>query len=259
MKLKRDNKMSNEILDYSIIDRLGLELPPIGLYFDYFKPEGISQLDKNIKKSFCEIFRYAQDMTEPFYFAADNPETCVGKNIVGMDEFPPSALSGQIGERLGVFNSPRCNARLYYSVKRLPKGTVNYVSFVQYKNIKKVPDVLVFAGPADKLEPVMRAATYSTGCNYTSCATPVIGCSWFTAYPYMTGDINFIVPAFVHGPHGRHLWPSDYVVIAVPYHWVPTVMNNMKDMPFDLKGHESKEAYYEEFEGILKDLAEAEV
>lgn len=242
--------------DYSVIDKLGLELPPIGIYYDLFRPSEVKPLDGNVEKSLCEILRYAQEINEPFYFSDANKETCVGKIMVGMDEFPPSAESGQIGERLGVFNDARCNARLYYSVKRLKKGTVNYVSFVPYKDLKQVPDVLIFTGRASQLEPVLRAATYSTGINYTSECTPVMGCSWFMVYPYMTGKINFVVPAFVHGPHGRHLWDEDTVVVSVPYQWVPTVINNLGEMPFRLKGHESREMYYEEFGGILRDLDE---
>ena len=117
-------------LNYSVIDRLGLALPPIGLYYDLFRPEGLPQLDREIDKSLCEILRYAQETNEAFYFSKENKENCVGKIMVGMDSFPPSAESGQIGPRLGVFDAARCNARLYYSVKRLPCGSVNYVSFV---------------------------------------------------------------------------------------------------------------------------------
>lgn len=242
-------------MDFSIIDKLGLELPPIGLYYDLLKPqEGIPQLDKSIKKSICEILRYAQEKNEAFYFTHSNDETCVGKIMVGMGEFPPSALSGQIGERLGVFDNSRCNARLYYSVKRLPVGTVNYVSFIPYKELKTVPDVLIFSGTAEQMEPVLRAATYTTGISYKSEQTPVMGCSWFMIWPYMTGNINFFVPAFVHGPSGRKLWSSDTVLVAVPYQWVPTVIENLSKMPLKLKGHETKEGYYSEFEGILKDL-----
>ena len=82
-----------------------------------------------------------------------------------------------------------------------------------------------------------------------------MGCSWFMVYPYMTGKINFVVPAFVHGPHGRQLWDSDTVVVAVPYQWVPTVLGNLAEMPLELPGHAGKEAYYAEFGGILADLA----
>ena len=242
-------------LNYSVIDKLGLDLSPIGLYYDLFRPEDIPPLEMGLDKSLCEILRYAQEKQQAFYFTKDHPENCVGKIMVGMDSFPPGAEAGQIGPRLGVFNEARCNARLYYSVKRLPLGSVNYVSFVPYRQLKRVPDVLVFAGPAAKLEPVMRAATYSTGEGYHSECTPVMGCSWFMVYPYMTGKINFMVPAFVHGPHGRHLWPSDTVVVSVPYQWVPTVLTNLAEMPLELPGHAGKEVYYSEFNGILDDLA----
>ena len=122
-------------LDYSVIDKLGLELPPIGLFYDLFRPEDIPPLEMGLDKSLCEILRYAQEKGQAFYFTKDHPENCVGKIMVGMDSFPPGAEAGQIGPRLGVFNEARCNARLYYSVKRLPLGSVNYVSFVPYKQI----------------------------------------------------------------------------------------------------------------------------
>ena len=84
---------------------------------------------------------------------------------------------------------------------------------------------------------------------------PVYGnVSQVMVYPYMTGKINFVVPAFVHGPHGRQLWSSDTVVVSVPYQWVPTVIGNLGEMPLELPGHASKEAYYAEFGGILADL-----
>ena len=242
--------------DFSVIDKLGLALPPVGVFYDLFRPEGLPQLDKSIEKSLCEIFRYAQETNEAFYFAKDNKENCVGKIMVGMDSFPPSAESGQIGPRLGVFDEARCNARLYYSVKRLPCGSVNYVSFVPYSQLTRTPDVLVFTGTAAQLEPVLRASTYSTGEGYHSECTPVMGCSWFLVYPYMTGKINFVVPSFVHGLHGRQLWPSDTVVVGVPYQWVPTVIGNLGEMPLELSGHAGKEQYYAEFGGILKDLDE---
>ena len=126
----------------------------------------------------------------------------------------------------------------------------------RYCYLTRTPDVLVFTGTAAQLEPVLRASTYSTGESYHSECTPVMGCSWFMVYPYMTGKINFVVPAFVHGPHGRQLWPSDTVVVSVPYQWVPTVITNLGEMPLELSGHAGKEQYYAEFGGILKDLDE---
>lgn len=246
----------NNALDYSVIDKLGLALPPMGIKYDLFRPKIIPQLDPDIHKSLCELLRYSQEVKEPFYFSRENTETCIGKIILGMERFPPSAESGQIGQRLGVFDDPRCNGRLYSSIRRLRDGTTNFVSFVPYDRLEQVPDLLIFTGTAAQVEPVMRAATYSTGINYSSECTAVMGCSWFMAKPYMTGEINFVIPAFIHGPHGRRLWPEDTVLVSVPYQWIPTVIRNLGEMPLHLAGHRSKDAYYEEFSGILAALDE---
>ena len=240
--------------DYSILGELDLELPAIGVKFSFFRPTDVPELEKDTHMSLCELMKKCQVENRPFYFSREHDETCVGKIILGMEQMAPVGKSGQIGPRLGVFDEARCNARLYYSVKRLPCGSVNYVSFVPCRQLKKAPDVLVFTGTAAQLEPVLRAATYSTGEGYHSESTPVMGCSWFLVYPYMTGKINFVVPAFIHGPHGRQLWPSDTVVVSVPYQWAPTVLLNLKEMPLELRGHTSREAYYAEFGGILADL-----
>ena len=53
-------------LDYSVIDKLGLSLPPVGLFYDLFRPEGLPPLEKGVEKSLCELFRYAQERNEPF-------------------------------------------------------------------------------------------------------------------------------------------------------------------------------------------------
>lgn len=242
--------------NYSVLEKLKLELPPIGVKYDYFRPEGIAPLEQDVRMSLCELMREAQRRSEPFYFSAANEETCVGKKILGMEPWEPFAQSGQIGERLGVFNEPRCNGRLYQYVQHLTEGTVNFVSFAQYDKMPYRPDVLIIAAPPSKAELVLRAATYSTGELYTSVCSPTIGCSWLFAYPFREDKINYIIPALVHGPHGRRLYDENTMLLAIPYRWIPVVLQNLEEMQFDLKGHESVEAYHEEFEGICRDLAE---
>ena len=56
-------------LDFSVIDKLGLELPPIGVFYDLFRPEGIEPLDQGVEKSLCELLRCAQEREEPFCFS----------------------------------------------------------------------------------------------------------------------------------------------------------------------------------------------
>jgi hypothetical protein len=59
----------------------------------------------------------------------------------------------------------------------------------------------------------------------------------------------------VHGLHGRQLYPSDTMLIGIPYKWIPVILTNLGQMPLHLEGHQSKSAYYAEFESILTDLS----
>ncbi len=115
--------------------------------------------------------------------------------------------------------------------------------------------MLVVSAPPDTAEIVLRAVTYSTG-ECTGRSARRMGCAWFLLYPYKTHEVNFTVPALVHGPRGRELWPSDTLLISIPHTWIPTVLTNLTRMEHHLSSHESKRQYYDEFAGILKDLAE---
>ena len=242
--------------DYSGLEKIGLSLPPIGVKFSFFQPEDVPPLDKEIKLSLCEILRLAQADNRSFYLSCENDETCVGKVLLGMDCFPAFADSGQIGPRLGVFDEARCNQHFYQYVPKFDRGIVNYVLFSPVGLMTYEPDVLVVSANPEQAEIVMRAMTYSTGEMYKSSCTPVMGCAWMLIYPYKSAEVNFIVPALIHGMHGRKLYPPDTLLISIPYRWIPTILNSLENMPLHLEGHKSKEAYYAEFGGILADLAE---
>jgi len=242
--------------DYSPLGRLGLELPPVGVKFEFFRPEDVPPLDADARLSLCEMLRFAQDKDKSFYFSREHNETCVGKIILGMEDFAPFEKSGQIGERLGVFDEARCNQNLYQFVPRLERDIANYVLFSPFDKLTFEPDVLVVSAKPEQAEVIMRATTYSTGEMYKSSCTPVMGCAWLLVHPYRTSAVNFIVPALVHGLHGRQVYPSDTLLIGIPYRWIPTVLENLGRMPLQLEGHKGKANYYAEFEGILGDLAE---
>jgi uncharacterized protein (DUF169 family) len=242
--------------DYSPLRLLNLESPPIGVKFHFFRPEDIPPLEADAELSLCEILRKAQLENRAFYFSKENRETCVGKILLGMEDMEPFAESGQIGERLGVFEEARANQHLYQSVPKLSRNTVNYVSFCPSDMLINEPDVLVISADPNTAEIVMRAVTYSTGEMYKASCTPVMGCAWFLLYPYITGQVNFVVPALVHGPRGRELYSPETLIISIPYRWIPTVLTNLSRMEHHLTSHQSKKQYYDEFEGILKDLAQ---
>jgi uncharacterized protein (DUF169 family) len=242
--------------DYSPLRDLGLKDPPVGVKFTFFRPEGIEPLEEDAELSLCEMLRTSQLESRPFYFSKNHKETCVGKILLGMEDMAPFAESGNIGQRLGVFEEARANEHFYQFVPKLDRNITNYVSFSPVDQLNFEPDVLVVSAPPDTAEIVLRAVTYSTGEMYRSQCTPVMGCAWFLLYPYKTHEVNFTVPALVHGPRGRELWPSDTLLISIPHTWIPTVLTNLTRMEHHLSSHESKRQYYDEFAGILKDLAE---
>ena len=242
--------------DYSVLEKLELKDVPMGVKFEFFRPEGLPPLDKDAHMSLCEMFRMSQQEHKPFYFSRENDETCVGKIFLGMEEMAPLAESGQIGERLKVFQEARANQHIYQHITMLQRDSVNYVSFAPVDQMPFEPDVLVISGTSKQAELVLRAAAYSTGMMYESKCTPVMGCTWFLLYPYKTGKINFVVPDLVHGPTGRELYEPGTFLVAIPYQWIPTVLASLDEMTLHLEGHTCKQAYYDEFGGILKDLGE---
>ncbi len=242
--------------DFSALELLELKDPAIGVKFDYFRPENVPEMDNSVPCSLCEMFRQAQLEHRPFFFSKDHKETCVGKILLGMEQMESFAQSGMIGQKLKVFQEARANRHLYQFVPRIEANTVNYVSFAPVDQMPYDPDVLVISADPKKAEIVMRAATYSTGEPYTSSCTAVMGCAWYLIAPFKTGKINFILPAFVHGPTGRELYPADTVLVSIPYRWIPTVLENLKQMELHLHSHEGKQQYYSEFEGILAELSQ---
>lgn len=242
--------------DMSGFHHLELDLPPVGVKFEFFKPEKLEQLGAEKKLSFCEMLAEAQYAKAPFYFSRENHETCVGKILLGMEEMEAFAESGQIGVRLGIFQDARGNHVFYQHVPRFGKDTINYVAFASLNNLNFEPDVLILTVPPDKADIVLRGVTYSTGEMYSSFTTPVMGCAWSFIYPYLSGKVNHLLPAVVHGMKGRRLFPDNTVLISIPFQWLPTVARNLQKMQIHLPGHRDKESYYKEFEGIIADLIE---
>lgn len=240
--------------DLSIFNKFNFEKPPIGVKFLFFRPKGIQQLSMDKNLSFCEMLVEAQHMNTPFYFGTENNETCVGKILLGMEDMEPFAESGQIGDRLEIFQEPRANYIFYQYVPKFDKGVVNYVAFSSLDKLSFEPDVLIITATPSQAEIVMRAMTFSTGELYTSKTTPVMGCAWLYIYPFQTGKVNYILPDMVHGMKGRELLAEGSILISIPYQWIPVITQNLKEMKWHLPSHASKEQYLSEFGGIIGTL-----
>ncbi len=83
-----------------------------------------------------------------------------------------------------------------------------------------------------------------------------MGCAWLFIYPFQSGKVNFLIPEMVHGMKGRELFPKGSIVISIPYHWISSMTQNLKEMTWHLPSHENKKQYLEEFATILGDLAQ---
>lgn len=247
--------MTTERCSLAPLERLGLELDPVGVKFSFFRPEGIPPLEEEQSLSLCEMFRECQRRRAPFYFSRDHRETCTGKVWLGMETMAAVERSGQIGPRLGVFQEARANGHLYCATPKLEPGTANYVAFAPVGQLTFDPDVVVAACDEGQAEVLLRACAWRTGEPYVSRSGPVMGCAWFLVYPYVSGQVNYVLPNLIHGPHGRELYPKGTVLVSIPYQRLPLVMEGLERMQTELEGHRGREAYFAEFGGILSDLA----
>jgi len=241
--------------DLSIYAEFHFERPPVGVKFQFFKPENVAPLSPEKPCSLCEMLAEAYTCPEPFYFGGEFPETCVGKILLGMQEMGPFAESGQIGEHLGVFGEARANYALYQHVPRFQKNVVRYAVFSPMDTLAFDPDVFVLTADPDQAEILLRSMTYSTGEMYVSRTTPVMGCAWTLIYPFQSGSVNFLLPEFVHGMKGRAIFPKGSVLVSVPYRWLPVMTANLREMPWRLRAHNSRRDYLEEFGNVLSELS----
>jgi len=198
------------------------------------RPEGIEQLDKSI--SFCEMFREAQKRNAPFYFAKEN-EACFGKALLGMEDLPTFAQSGQIGIQLEIFEEPRANASIYKHISLLPRNTISYVALCPLDQLTFEPDLLIITADASQAEIVFRAMSYSTGELRESKSTGVLGCSWLYIYPYVSGKVNYTVTGLAFGMKSKEVLEAGWILISIPYQWLPTITKNLQAIKWVLPSY----------------------
>jgi uncharacterized protein (DUF169 family) len=210
--------------DLSIFNELNPKIKPIGLKFLLFKPEGLRKLDK--KLALCEMFREAQ-ISDPFYAELDS-FNCVGPILMGMAESDPVFESGHIGQSLNIFEEARANRRLYHYITKLEKGSVNYLAFASLDKISFEPDLVLLAVEAPQLEVILRALCFATGKMWTSKGTPVIACSWLTTYPYISGEVNYVITDVSHGMVAKQIFPPGTILVSVPYDQLDNLIRSLQ-------------------------------
>jgi uncharacterized protein (DUF169 family) len=240
--------------DLSIYNQFNFERPPVGVKYLFNKPEGIEPLGKSL--ALCEMLKEAHLRGAPFYFTKEN-ENCFGKRFLGMmGESPPLADGGLLGLKLEIFQEARANSRLRRFIYTLENGGVNYVVFSPLDKLTFEPDLLVLTATPGQAEILLRAMTYSTGEMYESKATTIGGCSWLYVYPYLSGKVNYTITGLAFGMKGRQVFPEGWLLISIPYHWIPTITQNLKEMKWVLPAYTlGREKFMQYEQGILRELA----
>jgi uncharacterized protein (DUF169 family) len=249
--MSREVEMSTEKRDLSIFNKFNFKEKPVGIKFLLFKPEGIAKLDK--KLALCEMIREAQ-LGIPFYAELDN-FNCVGPILTGMVESDPVFESGQIGPSLHIFEEARANRRLYTYITKLEKNSVNYVAFAPLDKLTFNPDVLICAADAVQLEIILRAMCYSTGKMWTSKGTPVIACAWLTTYPYISGELNYIITDLSHGMKAKRVFPPGTILVSIPYDRLNSLIEDLQKIEWYPSMYtEGREAHDRKFEDTVSSL-----
>lgn len=239
--------------DLSILKKFKFGKAPVGVKFLFFKPEGIEQLDR--KLAICEMIKESQERDTPFYMTKDN-EDCFGAVTLGMVETPPFAEAGHIGYELSIFKEARANSRIYNYLPTIHKGVVNYVVFAKLDKLTFEPDLLILTTTVRQAEIVFRAIEHLSGGPRESKTTGVFGCAWLFTYPYQTGKVNYTVTGLHFGSKAKQVFPEGLILISVPFDWIPTLAQGLKEITWELPGYkEGAEKFKEGEKKMLERLA----
>ncbi len=243
--------MNSALPDLSLFEKFNFNLKPVGIKFLLFKPDGIGKLEKNL--SICEMIKEAQQ-AEPFYATVDN-FTCVGPVITGMVGSDPVFESGHIGPALNIFEEARANRRLYHYITKLERNSVKYVAFASIDKLAFAPDVLILSADPTQLEIILRAMCYSTGKMWTSQGTPVIACSWLTTYPYISGELNYIITDVSHGMKAKQVFPPGTILISIPFDKINPIIEGLQKIEwYPAMFTEGREAHDRKFVETIESL-----
>ena len=143
----------------------------------------------------------------------------------------PILLSGLVGETDDLYEELRANQKIYQIVPRMLKGSVKTVVFSPIDQMTYDPDVLVVTTDnVDQARILMRALVYSTGEAWGTKGTPVLACSWLYIYPYISGEVNYMVSGMSMGMQTLKVLPQGLVLISLPWQKIPMIISNLQKM-----------------------------
>jgi uncharacterized protein (DUF169 family) len=149
---------------------------------------------------------------------------------LGMVDSDPVFESGRVGPELEIFKNARANRGIYRFLPKMAKNTSNCVAFSPLDKLLFEPDVLIVTVDLSQAEIILRANSYTTGNMWSAKGTPVAACAWLYIYPYLSGELNFMLPCFSFGMKSRRLFPEGVLLISIPRDLLPAIVKNLQDM-----------------------------
>jgi uncharacterized protein (DUF169 family) len=245
-------------LDYAALDELALTRKPVGLKFLPYRPEGIARIQKAL--NFCQMLPEAQ-VSPPFYIQREDLH-CAEPPLLGMEAFDPVLLSGLVGEMDGLYEELRANQKIYQLIPRMLPGSVKCVVFSSADQMTFDPDVLVITtDDMDQARIIMRASAYSTGEAWSARGTPVLACSWLYLYPYLSGEVNYMVTGMSMGMQTLKVLPQGLMLISIPWQKLSMILANLRTMNWHpvsetITGEEHKKRFVAVLNEIEKKIRE---
>ncbi|MGQ9646943.1 MAG: DUF169 domain-containing protein [Thermodesulfobacteriota bacterium] len=220
--------------DLAIFSKFGFDVQPVGIKFCSQRPDGMERLHE--KMALCEMLRKAQEGLV-FYADRENHTCDAGPYVLGQADAPEPFISGRFGAGLKIFEEPRSASRLYQYIPRILKGAVDYVAFFPLSKLLFEPDVLIILAKTSQTEILLRAMSYRTGKMWSSKCSAAIGCAWIFVYPYITGELNYILTGLGHGMKRRKLFPEGQQLISIPFDLLPSMLQTLQEMPWVLPAY----------------------
>ena len=237
--------------DYSIFEKFNFEYQPVGVSFSLKKPQGIRQLDTPL--AICEMFKVAQT-SEPFYATID--EVQCGTQVVGMEDFPPVMVSGQLGSKFSMFKSTSANRRVYDYVPVLNRDIARYIVHAPLDKLSFDPDLLIITCNTAQAEVLMRASSYSDGRMWHSKGSTCLACAWYYAYPYVSGELNFGISGMGFSMKARDVLPDGLIIISIPSEMLSMMIENLQEIEWDpIWFNLGRDGFVEAVKGLEAQLA----
>ena len=163
-----------------------------------------------------------------------------------MADIDPIVKSGQLSY-MGSFSHPRAGARYIDQYPKISKDIVRYVAFSPLAELSFDPDVLVLTCNIEQAEVILRASSYKNGRAWSPKMATYVACSWLLAYPYITGELNYVITGLSHGMTRRRLLPNGLILISIPFDLISTITQNLQEMEWKLKSHVLNREDYEKW------------